>query len=59
MQGPIILWKDQTSYFMKIISALWRFYLLGLNSRVKKGTPKYLLADVEQWLSLAQGLVRD
>ena len=33
MQSPIILWKDQTSYFMKIISALWRFYLLGLNSR--------------------------
>ena len=44
---------------MKIISALCRFYLLGLNSRVKKGRLKYLLADVEQWLSLAQGLVRD
>ena len=24
--------------WMKIISALWRFYSLGLNSRVKKGT---------------------
>ena len=24
-----ILWKDQTSYFMKTSSTLWSFYLLG------------------------------
>ena len=30
--------RSDIFYFMKIISALCRFYLLGLNSRVKKGT---------------------